>query len=154
MSKTLRTSLYLCCLATWLLVSCSTPKTTITPSVEPKSTDDSQVAATAIVTSPGPIQHSVTSALNGETIQMRSGEQISLELEAGYNWQVGLSDKSLLLTLSEEVAGKGGSYHGLFEAAKPGLVELRAQGDPLCLTASPPCGLPSILFQLSIQIEN
>ncbi len=79
------------------------------------------------------------------------GDTFTFKLGDDYLWQIQIGDERV----AARVPGlkSEASVLGLYEARAVGKTDLQIAGDPLCLNASPPCGLPSLLFQLTITIR-
>ena len=110
-----------------------------------------QPTVTPIPPIPGP--QTITFANNKQTITLNTGQQFTLELDAGYTWTVTISDETILHVISQDVKGKGGVYSGLLETLQAGQAQLTAAGEPLCRQIKPPCGMPSLLFQLTVTVQ-
>lgn len=86
-----------------------------------------------------------------QTITLNVGENFLLELGEMFTWQVNISDQSVLSRVSNITVVKGAQ--GVYQAIKPGTVTLQATGDPLCRQSKPACGMPSILFELTVVVK-
>ncbi len=100
-----------------------------------------------------PVQTVYTTPGNGGSITLSSGQCFQLVFggpsyspPGGYNWTVSVDDPSVL-------SCGGGSFSGgqstTCTAISPGSTTLRATGNPACY---PQCGVPSIVFQLSVTV--
>lgn len=89
---------------------------------------------------------------NGKTFTYNVGDSFLLNLGAGiYNWDVTI-DQQDVISLQMGVTVIDGAQ-GTFEALKTGTALLTAVGDPKCRQSSPPCGMPTVLFKVTIVIE-
>jgi hypothetical protein len=84
----------------------------------------------------------LTEADNGAVVQLRVGDQVDLQLGQSLSWTVGVDDPSVLR-----------QNGALYAAVAPGSTALRAEGEPACRRASPPCGLPNRLFQVRVEVS-
>lgn len=87
----------------------------------------------------------------GETLKMRPQGGFLLRLGEEFQWDVTLTPQDII-TLNQKVS-LGPGEQGVFIARKKGSVILRAVGEPVCLANDPPCGLPSVLFQMNLLVE-
>jgi hypothetical protein len=85
---------------------------------------------------------------NGRTIQFSVGERFGLVLGADFDWTLGPIDESVVQRVRNITVVRGGQ--GVFNIVGPGTTLFSAVGDPPCRKATPPCGAPSLLFQVSI----
>lgn len=96
-------------------------------------------------------QNVVTLEDQGKTINLAVGESFLLNLGDGYFWGVEISDQNVVSRVMN-IAVVGGAQ-GVYQAQQPGTVTLSAVGDPVCGQAKPPCGMPSILFTITIVVS-
>lgn len=96
-------------------------------------------------------QKTVTLADKGKTITLVVGERFLLQLGEAYTWDISLSDESVISRVKNIAVIKGAQ--GVYEAVKAGTVTLAATGDPLCRQSKPACGMPSILFEITIVVK-
>lgn len=94
---------------------------------------------------------SVTLADNGTPVTMHVGDTFLLNLGEGYDWTVNVADQSVLSREVNVLVIRGAQ--GIYRALKPGTTTLTATGDPLCRKANPPCGLPSRLFKVTVEVQ-
>ena len=87
----------------------------------------------------------------GKTIHLKVGDNFLLELGDQYQWDVSISDQSVLDRVKGILVVKGAQ--GVYEALQPGTVTLEASGDPACRQSQPPCMMPSRLFELTVVVE-
>ena len=90
----------------------------------------------------------VVLALETGQARMRVGEIAALRLDEGYHWTLMVADERVFAQLDYEQDG-----WRRFAALAAGTTTLRVQGDPLCLTAKPPCMAPSRLVEIEIIVE-
>ena len=86
----------------------------------------------------------VKSADRPSAAVMSVGNTLRLELEEFYDWQVGVSDPTILAPQPAR---------WVYLAASPGTTTVELQGDPKCLSATPPCGAPSIGFTVTVTVK-
>lgn len=133
-------------MAAMSLAGCSAWKTAFagsnTPTEEP----------TLISTETGAAdQRVVTLADSGSTIQLKVGEGFLLKLGNEYTWDISISDQSVI-SLRKGVMVILGAQ-GIYDALKPGAVQLSATGDPQCRQSVPACAAPSIQFSVTIEVQ-
>jgi hypothetical protein len=77
---------------------------------------------------------------NGMTFNMKVGDRLKLDLDPGYDWSaISVSDTNVIV-----------ATQGIYQARASGVATLTAAGHPKCLTTTPPCGMPSILFTITV----
>jgi hypothetical protein len=96
-------------------------------------------------------QKTITLDDKGKTFSFTVGEEFLLQLGDGYTWDIGISDESVISRVKNITIVKGAQ--GVYTALKPGTVTLTASGDPLCRQSQPPCAMPSILFEVTIEVK-
>lgn len=75
------------------------------------------------------------------------GDRLVLRLNSAYTWGNASSSNPVVL----------GAVTGsmmTFEAKSTGTSEVTVQGNPACLTATPACALPSVLFKVLVQVGS
>ncbi len=87
-------------------------------------------------------------ALETGQARLKAGEIAALRLDEGYQWTLTVADEHVFVQLDYEQDG-----WRRFAALAAGTTTLRVQGDPLCLTARPPCMAPSRLVEIEIIVE-
>ena len=95
-------------------------------------------------------QRTITLADNGQTIPLAVGDRFLLELGGPYIWKVQIADPSVIAQLPTPLSPI--NSQGLFEAVGPGTTTLTAFGDPPCRSLKPACGLPSLLFRITLVV--
>lgn len=93
----------------------------------------------------------LTMAENGSRLILRPGQIFILALEDGYNWQVEFSNPQIVEPAP--TADVIQDHQLVFEAKQQGSTELTASGDPACLTETPACMKPSLLYSLIILVK-
>jgi hypothetical protein len=117
---------------------------TLTPFIESTETDSS--------TDNLPSDSSITLNDNNKTFTMKVGDYFLLNLGTDiYNWTVTIDNESVLHLKMGVMVIKGAQ--GIYDALAPGTAVLSASGEPICLQANLPCGVPSILFTVTIIVE-
>ena len=92
---------------------------------------------------PQPVTYDVRMVDNGKTFVMNIGDKLRLNLDYGYDWSAtSISDPAILV----------GAQDGYF-AFTSGIATLTATGDPVCLSSTPPCGMPSIVFAITVIVQ-
>lgn len=87
----------------------------------------------------------------GKTVQLAVGERFVLMLGEDYTWEVQIVDPAVVSRVVNITVVRGAQ--GVYSALKSGTTTLTAAGDPVCRQAKPPCGRPSILFSLTIEVK-
>ncbi len=95
--------------------------------------------------------HTVTLDNQGKTIILSVGERFLLNLGEGYNWEVSISDQSVVSRVIGITVIRGAQ--GVYQANQAGSVTLSATGDPPCRQSQPACGMPSLLFSVTIIVK-
>jgi hypothetical protein len=93
----------------------------------------------------------VTLADEGKTISLAVGDSFLLNLGETYNWDVTISDQSILSRVIGITVIRGAQ--GIYQAHQAGSVTLRASGDPQCRQSVPACGMPSRLFTVTVLVK-
>ena len=96
-------------------------------------------------------QRVVTLNDDNATLELASGETFLLMLGTGLDWSVTVDDQAVLARVVGVTVILGAQ--GIYRAGQPGTTTLRATGDPPCRRSTPPCGLPSRLFQLQVRVR-
>ncbi len=87
----------------------------------------------------------------GQTVSLRKGQSFLLDLGEEYEWRVEVGPQSII-SQNVKITPEPGEQ-GVFVARERGQAVLHAVGEPACRQAQPPCGRPSILFQVTIVVE-
>ena len=104
------------------------------------------------IPTPTPTSTTVTIADNGQTINVNVGDTFLLELGDTMNWNnIQISDPSVISREVNVMVIRGAQ--GIYRALKSGTTTLTAQGDPFCLQATPPCGVPSRMFSVIVDVH-
>jgi hypothetical protein len=131
-----------------------TPPDTTTPTVTPPVTTPPATngTVTPIVTTPPATNGEVDITLddNNKTITMRPDETFLLKFGEAYDWQPVIDNQDVVSRVIGIALIRGAQ--GLYKAHKEGTAILTATGDPLCRQSTPPCGAPSILFKININV--
>lgn len=89
---------------------------------------------------------------NGKTFDYQVGDSFLLNLGTDvYDWTVTVDNQNVI-ALKMGVAVIQGAQ-GTFDALSAGTATLSASGDPLCRKVSPPCGMPTILFRVTVVVK-
>ena len=89
---------------------------------------------------------------NDKTITMRPDETFLLKLGEAYDWQAVIDNQEVVSRVVGIALVSGAQ--GLYKAHKDGTAILTATGDPLCRQSTPPCGAPSILFKVNVNVSS
>ncbi len=113
---------------------------------------NSSVAASSVApTAPARSTPTVTLADDGHTLTFHAGQSFLLELGEEYDWNVTVSDQSIVSRKVNVLTVRGAQ--GIYDAHKAGTTTLIATGDPVCRNANPPCALASRQFHVQIVVE-
>ena len=92
---------------------------------------------------PQPVTYDVRMADNGKTFVMNIGDKLRLNLDYGYGWSAtSISDPAIVV----------GAQDG-YIAFTNGTATLTVTGDPVCLSSTPPCRRPSIVFEIMVIVQ-
>ena len=122
-----------------------TPPITTPPTVTPPETTPPVVTPPA-VTPPA----TVTLDDNNKNFAMKVDDTFLLKLGENYDWQP-IIDNQDILSREMGIAVISGAQ-GIYKAHKEGTAILNATGDPLCRQTTPPCGAPSIIFKVTVNV--
>ena len=87
--------------------------------------------------------YEATIADNGKTFNMKVGDNLRLNLDGSYDWSaVSVSDTSVIVVAE-----------GTYLAYAAGTATLTTTGNPKCLNSMPPCGMPSIMFAITVMVQ-
>jgi len=80
---------------------------------------------------------------NGKTFNMKVGDTLKLNLDWSYDWSaISVSDTNV-------IDGSQGTY----QARASGIASLTATGNPKCLSSTPPCLAPSIMYMINVIVQ-
>ena len=124
-------------------VSTTVPETSITSTLEPTNMPSDNQSATAT---------SIVFEDNGKTFHYHVGDSFLLNLGSDvYDWTVTVDNQDVVALKVGVMVIKGAQ--GLFDALSPGNATLTAVGDPLCRKSTPRCGMPTILFKVTLVVN-
>jgi hypothetical protein len=107
-----------------------------------------------VATQPQPVpggQLVVTRDDQGKTINLKVADSILLQLGGEFTWDVSLSTQNVLSRVKNITVVNGAQ--GVYTANQTGTVTLTATGDPLCRQVQPPCGMPSIVVEITFVVS-
>lgn len=110
---------------------------------------------TETVTAGGNIipENGITLDDKDKTYNLKVGDSFLLNLGGDvYDWAVTVDNESVLRMKMGVMVIKGAQ--GIYDALAPGTTTLSATGDPHCRQSNPPCGAPSILFTITVVVEQ
>lgn len=131
-----------------------------TPATTPRTTTTAMPApppppTTAVTTPPGGHQTiTVTEADDGKSYTLHRGDTLDVGLAGGtYHWTPPMSSDENVLRRTGAASGTadGGTWAS-FSAQSAGHADVSSTGDPPCRQASPPCMVPSRLFQVHVTV--
>lgn len=100
-------------------------------------------AFTPMPLTPASITIEATMADNGRTFVMNVGDKLRLDLDLSYGWSAfSISNPAVI----------AGAQDGFF-ALEAGTATLTTTGNPECLNFTPPCGMPSILYSITVIVQ-
>lgn len=80
---------------------------------------------------------------NGKTFNLQVGDNLRFNLDPGYDWSaISVSDTNVIVVTQ-----------GIYQAHASGVAALTATGNPKCLNSTPPCGMPSIMFTITVIVQ-
>ena len=80
---------------------------------------------------------------NGKTFVMKVGDKLKINLDYSYVWSTTTISNPAVIV---------GAQDGYFALAS-GSATLSITGDPECLSLTPPCGMPSILYSITVIVQ-
>ena len=107
-------------------------------------------AATSTAVKSPATSTTVTLSDNNRTINLKVGDSFLLNLGDTYNWRISVSPPGIISRRVNVMVIRGAQ--GIYDAISPGTTTLSAVGDPFCLSAKPPCAMPSIDFNIKISV--
>ncbi|HSB56378.1 MAG TPA: hypothetical protein VLD38_01020 [Nitrosopumilaceae archaeon] len=87
---------------------------------------------------------------DGKTVTLKKGESFLLKLGEDFNWSIDIDNQTVVSRVMNIMVVRGAQ--GVYEAHNSGQATLTGVGDPLCLTADPPCKIHSIQFKLNVVV--
>jgi hypothetical protein len=80
---------------------------------------------------------------NGKAFNLKVGDTLKLNLDPAYDWStVSVSNTSVIVVTQ-----------GIYQARASGTATMTATGNPKCLNSTPPCGMPSIMFTITVIVQ-
>jgi predicted secreted protein len=113
--------------------------------------NSSAAASSVAPTAPAPSTRTMTLADDGHTLTLHAGQSFLLKLGEGYDWNVTVSDQSVVSRKVNVLTVRGAQ--GIYDAHKAGTTTLTATGDPVCRNANPPCAQASRQFHIQIIVQ-
>jgi hypothetical protein len=107
-------------------------------------------AATSTAVKSPATSTTVTLSDNNQTINLKVGDSFLLNLGDTYNWRISIAPSGIISRRVNVIVIRGAQ--GIYDATSPGTTTLSAVGGPFCLSAKPPCAMPSINFNIKIGI--
>ncbi len=140
-------------LAGALLAACTGAAASSAPSA-PSSVGSPAPSSTPLASGGAPSTSAapITLADNGSSRALRVGDRVLLQLGTDFEWTVSVDDSAIVDRVRNITVVNGAQ--GVYEALAPGTTILTATGDPPCRKATPPCGAPSILFQVTLTVGS
>jgi hypothetical protein len=90
-----------------------------------------------------PVTYDATMADSGKTFVMNIGDKLRIHFDWSYDWSaISISNPAIL----------AGAQDGYF-AFTSGTATLTATGNPQCLNSTPPCGMPSMMFIITVIVR-
>ncbi len=141
-SRTGLIALAVAALAAAILAGCAPQRSMVgasIPSVEPPATQTAGRVA------------QVGTGDDGATINLRPGGRFVLNLGEGYDWNIEVSDPSVLGRVTYDMIAHG--TQGTYEGLKPGQATVSASGTPACAHARPACTDPPRSLFLTVVVS-
>jgi len=126
-------------LAIAFLAGCSSPQVQGTP------------VNTPIPTLPDGTGLTITLADSGKTIEMNVGDTALLDLGNIYEWNISIADETIISRVKNIMVINGAQ--GVYQALKTGTTVMSITGDPACRASTPPCMMPSMMFQVTFVVK-
>ncbi|MBM4408317.1 MAG: hypothetical protein FJ038_06930 [Chloroflexi bacterium] len=121
-------------------------------SATPSPTPSASLSAPTPTISAGPTAaRTITLADNGRSVTLAVGDRFQLMLGTDFDWTLMPVDLLVITRLPDGTLPPG--VQGSYEAVAPGTVKMSAVGDPPCRKVTPPCGAPSILFEVTLVVR-
>ncbi len=80
---------------------------------------------------------------SGKTFNLKVGDNLKFNLDPGYDWSaVSVSNTNVIVVTQ-----------GIYLAYTAGTATLTTTGNPKCLNSTPPCGMPSIIFTITVIVQ-
>ena len=99
------------------------------------------------------LESGITLDDKGKNFKMKVGDSFLLNLGSDvYDWTVTVDNESVLHLKMGVMVIRGAQ--GIYDALAPGTATLSAIGNPLCLQSNPPCAAPSLLFTITVIVEQ
>ena len=133
-----------------LVVGCSTAGSGPTPAPTSSASLGPTPTAAASPTAAS-ADRAITLADNGGTISLAVGDEFLLQLGSDFVWTLMPLNESVVARARNVTVVRGAQ--GVYRAVGPGAVTLAATGDPPCRKVTPPCGAPSILFEVKLVVR-
>ncbi len=92
----------------------------------------------------------VTVAQAGQTIELTVGQRLVLQLGTGYDWTTQVGGSGVLVPVAAPLPA---GVQGEWVAERIGTASILAIGNPPCLQAKPPCGMPSRAFDMTVVVR-
>lgn len=94
----------------------------------------------------------VTLVDNGKSINLKVGDSFVLNLGSDfYDWTVDVDNQNVISREIGVTVTIGAQ--GIYLTHAPGIAKLTAVGNPQCLNSTPPCLAPSILFEITVNVQ-
>ena len=137
-----------------------------TASADSSSASSGPEVATTLPDSGGPVSDSgggstvdpsssaseIVLADKGKTFTFHVGDSFLLNLGADvYDWEVTIDNQNVFAMKMGVMVIQGAQ--GIYDALAPGTATLTAVGNPQCLQSSPPCGMPTVLFKITLIVQ-
>jgi hypothetical protein len=87
----------------------------------------------------------------GDAAVVGLGDEFLLLLGTDLDWTLAPIDQAIIQLVPGITVVRGAQ--GIFEAVGAGTTKLSATGDPPCRKVTPPCGAPSILFEVTLVVS-
>ena len=89
----------------------------------------------------------VTLAGTGGTVGLAVGQRLELQLGTAYQWSISVTASGVLAAVTARVPP---GVQGIWVAERAGTASIHGVGNPVCLQAKPPCGMPSREFSVTV----
>ncbi len=88
----------------------------------------------------------------GKTIDMKTGQRITVKLDETYNWEIDVTPDLIVGPVKDATLDK--TVQGVFEAKMVGKAVIQATGKPACAKDNPPCTKENKQFNVNLTVSN
>lgn len=93
----------------------------------------------------------ITTESGGQTYTIKRGQRFTIKLGEVYNWQVSVDPAGVIEPVMGLALARG--VQGVYVGKSPGRAAIQMVGDPTCRKSNPPCGMPSLMLTVTIEVK-